>query len=73
MRYGTLEEKLKNLETVKRSNCSDCGNPWWFDEPQSWVCTTCAKTRGKSTGDEIDGWAERNREYRDRIKSEKCL
>lgn len=48
----TLAEKIQKYETVKRENCRDCGNPWWFSEEHSYVCTTCAKTSGRSTGDE---------------------
>ena len=42
---------------VKRGECRDCGNPWWYDFPESpgiaacWVCTTCAKTHAKSSSE----------------------
>lgn len=39
-------------EMKKRGHCGDCGNPWWWDFPKSWVCTTCAKTIGKATSEE---------------------
>lgn len=42
----------QQLEGMKeRARCNDCGNPWWFDYPQSWVCTTCAKTVAKATSE----------------------
>ena len=63
----TLEQMMKELETVKRGECRDCGNPWWFDHPNSWVCTTCAKTHGKSNSEE-DGWSERNAAYQRKNK-----
>ena len=42
---------------VKRGECRDCGNPWWYDFPESrgisscWVCTMCAKTHAKSSSE----------------------
>lgn len=45
----TLEEKMKMYPTVKRGDCRDCGNCWWFDQGnQGFVCTCCAKTLGKN-------------------------
>lgn len=48
---STLEEMIKNYETVKRGNCRDCGNPWWFSMEDVYVCTTCAKTHGRDSSD----------------------
>ncbi len=36
----------------KRGNCRDCGNPWWFDIFNCWVCTMCRKTHGKDSGEQ---------------------
>lgn len=47
-KMATLEEKMKQFETVERHECPDCANKWWFSEPEAWVCTTCAKTVGKT-------------------------
>lgn len=46
-----LEEMIQKYETVERNNCKDCGNLWWFSMPDGYVCTCCAKTHGRSTGD----------------------
>lgn len=46
-----LEEKVRKYETVERGRCRDCGNAWWFSEPNAYVCTTCAKTHGRDTSD----------------------
>lgn len=37
-----LEEEIKKYETVNRTNCTSCGNPWFFDYPNGYKCTTCA-------------------------------
>ena len=51
-RYGgTHAERIRNFDTVKRGECRDCGNAWWFSMPDCYVCTTCAKTLGRSTSD----------------------
>lgn len=47
----SLEERMRKFETIERGPCPDCGNKWWFSEEHSYVCTTCYKTRGRSTGD----------------------
>jgi hypothetical protein len=51
----TFEEILTKYKTVERGECRDCGNRWWVDMPNCWVCTTCAKTHGKDTSEE---WKE---------------
>ena len=51
----TLKEMIDKYPTVKRGNCRDCGNPWWFDKGKmGWVCTTCYKTHAKSASEETD-------------------
>lgn len=37
-----LIDKMRKFKTVKRGNCPRCGNPWWFDRPKDFECTTCA-------------------------------
>lgn len=42
-----LGKKIKNIETVKRCNCLKCGNPWYFNLPYYWECTTCGSLTKK--------------------------
>ena len=44
---------------VRRNRCKDCGNPWWHDTSNAWVCSTCARTHGKSTSEEMSYKEER--------------
>jgi hypothetical protein len=48
----SLEERILKYHTVERNECRDCGNKWWFSMEDCYVCTTCAKTHGRSTSDE---------------------
>lgn len=43
-----IETEMSLYDTVRRAHCQDCGNPWWWNYPISYVCTTCAKAHGKS-------------------------
>jgi hypothetical protein len=45
--YGT-QDKRAYINKVERSTCQDCGTNLWHDLPQSFVCTNCLKTIGKS-------------------------
>lgn len=40
----TLEDKMKQHKTVSKENCFSCGNPWFFDLPNEWQCTTCGRS-----------------------------
>ena len=40
-----------------KKNCDSCGNPFFFDKPTSWVCTTCWVETKKN----IDEIEEHNR------------
>lgn len=42
-----LEDKISKFKTVERENCARCGNPWWFDLPDKYECTTCCARFGK--------------------------
>jgi hypothetical protein len=44
-----LSDKMKLYKTVERHECSDCGNKWYFDAPEWFECTTCARTHAKSS------------------------
>lgn len=48
----SLKERMRKYPTVKREDCSGCGNPWYFDQgEQGFVCTTCYKVRKKPVSD----------------------
>jgi hypothetical protein len=34
---------------IKRGECRDCGNIWWFDLSNCYVCIECRKTHGKDS------------------------
>jgi hypothetical protein len=64
----TLAEKMRKYKTVERGECPDCANRWYFDEEESYVCTTCAKTIGKCSYVEFT-----ERELKDMRDADKCL
>lgn len=61
----TNYEMRMRCEVAQRSPCRDCGENKWFDLQDSWVCTKCAKTHGKSGDGDGD--------YRPRYLSKEAL
>ena len=59
--HGKKYEEVCQVCTplIRRDRCKDCGNPWWHDTSNAWVCSTCAKTHGKSTSEEGSYMEER--------------
>lgn len=68
--FGTLAKRMTEVETLERDRCRDCGNLWWFDLPQSFVCTTCLKTHGKSNSEQ-DNWKPKSGSSTETPKQEK--
>lgn len=40
---------------VERYECRDCGNTWWYETHNAYVCSSCRKTVGKSSSQEMVG------------------
>lgn len=49
--FFTLAHMMQTYETVKRDNCRDCGNPWWWSLEECYSCTMCGKNIGRDTSD----------------------
>jgi len=51
MSKTSLISLITKYETVNRTKCRGCGNPWFFAMEDAYVCTTCGLDRARELSD----------------------